>query len=286
MKRTKSIMATLAILLLFCGTGCGIGSYPPAPYYKNQLATLQYRGDANITAATLDQRNYVKSATDQLANYEGQYRNTFGDPSRQFTTTLSPLAPEMNKALAGSLKRQGFRVTSVVTEPAISSQRAKSALLGPKPRYAVLLRVSEWTYDGYNDFEQDYDLTLEVMDSAGEVLESANRKGKNKMGADFLKLRTLSKGNFKTLLGELLNDAKIVAALTGARAAPAAEKKEDAAEDAAGSPPPLPAPAAPAAKGSSRSATERLEELDKLLKKGLISRKDYDLKKKEILDSL
>jgi len=273
------MLTTLAILLVMCGTGCGFGSYPPAPYYKNQLATLKYRGDANITAATLDQRNYVKSATDQLANYEGQYRNTFGDPSRQFTTTLSPLAPEMNKALVGSLKRQGFRVTSVVTEPAISSQRAKSALLSSKPHYAVLLRIGEWTYDGYNNFEQDYDLTLEVMDSAGEVLASANRKGKNKMGADFLKLRTLSKGNFKALLGELLNDAKIVAALTGAKAAPAAEKSEDAAE----APPPLPAPAA---KESSRSATERLEELDKLLKKGLISRKDYDLKKKEILDSL
>ena len=61
---------------------------------------------------------------------------------------------------------------------------------------------------------------------------------------------------------------------------------EKVSEPAANNPAPAPITAAPVPAPSSVSAAQRLEDLNALLKKGLITQKDYDAKKAQILQSM
>lgn len=226
------IVSILLIALL--GVLASSGCIPPT-YYKDMTVTVNYSGNAAITAATQDLRKYVVSGQTE-PSYEGQVRSTVGIPYHRSTSSGFPLAGEMNKALITSLQQRGFRVTPVSLAPQATFETAKQSLLTSGPERAILLSIDEWMYDGHGfaGYTIQCDLTIKVIDKEGQLLASVQAKGEQNLGTNPYKPVKIY---FQGKLNQLLNDPKVAAALQVAAAAPA----PPAASQPAAAPPAEPA---------------------------------------------
>ena len=254
--------------------------------FQDMVPQLSYRGDGPVAVATHDKREYIVSGQSK-PTYIGQVRAlVIPEPVHQTTWDgVSPMAGEMNKAIVHGLANQGFQAQAVALLPTAHPEQVKESLLASSPQRAVLLEINEWMFDGINNLQLVYDIQLKVLNKDGALLARVPAKGKRTYGTEVNVASNDIKEFYRTVLKRLLSNPKVAAAMTG-EAAPLAEQAAEAREAAGadeGAPPPLPgAAAAPGAK----SIKHRLSELDQLRKEGLISNKDYERKKKEILDSL
>ncbi len=281
------------------------------------IAEVSLSGAGTVAVATQDRRDYIKSGETDPA-YDGQGRNNWGVPEHQFTEGKLPLAGEMNKALARTLQRGGFRPVQVATTPHTNEKALTASLLASRPARAVILTISKYMWDRVHPVELSHgyriecDLTLSVLDGQGAKIASARVTDAAKLSVIWVETREGARHFFRSKLTYLLNDAEIAAALSGktptppaaaspaaapAAADPAAQAPPlpgaapapaPAAAEPAGEPPPLPAATTTPAPADAKkpSLEQRLTQLDRLYKKGLISRKEYKKKKKELLDSL
>ncbi len=287
------ILKLLAIPVLGVMLG---GCPPPVPIvqFRNMVPELAYTGQGTVAVATQDLREYIVSGETPPA-YIGQFRSLLGETLYRGTYDgKSPLAGEMNKAMAKALRRRGFGVTATFVQPNDSPKRVLKALGTAKADRSMVLEMKEWIFDGNSASLLTFHLVLKVFDGSGALVASTKAEGKRGLGSKGKEVVPGSKKAFREILGELLSDAKISAALAGQGAEAdetmALPSKPAPAKEAA-EPPSLPTKttgraAAPPAEPGQKSAKDRLRELDQLRKEGLITKKDYDRKKNEILKSL
>ena len=103
--------------------------------------------------------------------------------------------------------------------PTDTFETAKQKLQSTGADRAILLVVNQWTYDGYSEYDLEFNLAINVLDKQMNVIASASTTGKENIGRQPWKG---AKPAFAAKLGILLNDPKISAALSqGVAAAPA-----------------------------------------------------------------
>jgi hypothetical protein len=195
-------------------TGCAIGNRYA---YHTIIADPRVAGTTAIGVATHDQREYVRSGSKD-PQFVGLQRGGFGNPFDVRTEDDKPLADGMTTAIVNTLNRKGFRSQSVVVAHSVSPDEARQRLLRAGTDRALLLTVKEWKSDAVMRIGLTYDVTMTVLDRAGQVLAEKRLGGdKEVLGAAGLPSavgEVVGKA-FKAKLEALLDDPAIAGTLRG-----------------------------------------------------------------------
>jgi hypothetical protein len=211
------LRAVVVVMLGFVAAlllgGCAVGNRYA---YHSVVADPRVSGTAAVAIATHDQREYVRSG-DKSPQFVGLQRGGFGNPFDVRTEDDRPLADAMTDALVNTLERRGFRATAVVVAPATSAAEVRQRVAAAGPERSVLLTLHEWKSDAMMNVALTYDVTLVVLDRAGNVLAQKELKGRDDLGGDAWNppshARAAVPRAFKAKLEELLDDGAVTASL-------------------------------------------------------------------------
>ena len=177
---------------------------------------VSHQGTTTIALAAHDYRPYVFNG-EKSPTYVGTQRGGFGNPFDVTTESGAPLALEFASVLRHGLSERGYKVTSVVVRSRRTREQAITALAQTKATRLILLTVNEWATDTYNSTDLSYDLTLEVLDSSGQVLARSAISGEDRLGMSLFNPQgEAQKGAPEALrakLGALINHPKMASAL-------------------------------------------------------------------------
>ncbi len=204
------ILALLALCML--ASGCAVGvkhDYSPAD------TQFGIKSTSAIAVAVHDQRPYVVSG-DKQPDFVGLQRGGFGNPFDVVTASGKPLADEFADAIAYALRQGGANVTTIPVSAKESAAGVISKLRAASADRGVLLTLSEWKSDTYQNVGLAYNIALSVYDGSGRLLAEASRRGNDNLGGGFnspeVSRQNIPKA-FRQKLKELFGDPKIKAAL-------------------------------------------------------------------------
>jgi hypothetical protein len=199
--------------LLGAPAGCAFGQQQS---FANVQVAVTHRGTTTIALAAHDRRPYVVNG-EKSPTYVGTQRGGFGNPFDVTTKSDAALATEFAAVLRRSLSAMGYRVSTVGTRPSLTRAQITAALAQTKATRWILLTVNEWATDTYNSTNLSYYLVLEVLDGSGRVLARSAVKGEDNLGTSLLNppavAREAAPQALQAKLGELINDARVAAAV-------------------------------------------------------------------------
>ena len=218
---TRGFNALLILTALFSATaGCAVGQRQS---FANVQVAVNHRGTTAIAVAAQDRRPYVVNG-EKPVTFVGTQRGGFGNPFDVTTQSNAPLVAELAAVLRRSLSASGYKVSMIGTQPSHTRQKLTAALAQTKANRLVLLTVNEWATDTYNGTDLSYYLVLEVLDGAGKVLARSAARGEDHLGTSLFNpqgvAREAAPEALKSRLGELINDARVAAALQNTVPAP------------------------------------------------------------------
>ena len=164
--------------LLFLG-GCAIGVKHD---YEQKGLDIGITTPATVAVGTLDKRTYVVNG-EKAPNFVGISRGGFGNPFDVTTRSGMPLAGDISRAIAGSLKNRGVNAQTVELRPALTPEQARAAVGAAGAQRSVLLTLLEWKSDMMVQVGLQYDLDLRVYDKDGKMLASRRQEGKENLGS-------------------------------------------------------------------------------------------------------
>jgi hypothetical protein len=240
------------------------------PQYMNIAPATSLKGTDPVVVAVIDRRPEVVSG-EREPTFLGISKAQVGIPYPVNVSGGRTLAGEIGAAACRSLVQAGYRC--VVEELAAKDGEGKlvAALQEQSARRALLFTIDHWRTDAevaVGFFPARFDLSLAVRDGANALLARARVHGEGPPAESWDDGPRV----LEQQLGELLRDARVVAAMHDPAAKPL--EPAPAQSDAGTATPPKP------------DVEERLMKLKDLHDKGLITDPEYDARRKAILDAL
>jgi len=133
-------MAVILVIMLLIGCG------PRGIRYTATLSDLKCSAKSTVAIAVLDQRPYVLKK-EKESNYVGLVRGGYGNPFDIWTESGSPLADDMLKTIADSLRSRGFSVTPLKTSVGETPSAVLTRFGAAKADRLLLLVLREWYSD-------------------------------------------------------------------------------------------------------------------------------------------
>jgi len=205
MKRFISIV-TFATMLGGCAFGRTVG------YSGSTMALQGVSSKETVALGVQDSRSYVVSGR-KPATFVGLMRGGYGNPFDVNTSSGQPMATEMRDALAASIKAKNIEVSTVVLTPSADSKQARQALAASHAHRAILVTLNEWKSDTFFRIALFYDVTVEIMDEAGNVVATNTIKGRDNLGAELVTPDVNIMAAFVQKMDLLFSNDQIVAAL-------------------------------------------------------------------------
>lgn len=207
---TKVVLSFASVALL---GGCAVGNKHA---YHDANAITSTHTDKSLAVASLDRRPYVvagKSSPD----FVGMQRGGFGNPFDVLTVSGRPLSSEFSNAIRTALIRNGANVIVVETQPASDNKAAFTSLVATHRERLLLLDISEWVSDTFQNTGLGYTLNLAVTDSTGKELAYKTLKADLNLGGSAINPPGYAKEvippAFRQAIEQLLNNPEIAAAL-------------------------------------------------------------------------
>jgi hypothetical protein len=205
----------LVVAVLVLSTGCAVGNQ----YALGQAqVTVPNRGQGAVVVAAVDQRNQV-IGEGTSPDVVGVQRAGFGNPWEVTTASGEPLATEVSRSIAQALTHAGYSVTIVPASVGRSSSEVISTVVAKNQGKGIVVSILNFWSDTYNNVTLHYDITLTVVDASGNVLAEATSKEAAELGGSFMNPPKHAKKAvpeaYGRILGQLLSDAKVQAALSG-----------------------------------------------------------------------
>jgi hypothetical protein len=202
----------LAILLL--AQGCAVGVRIP---YENVMLDVKASGaDTKIGVVALDLRPYILSG-EKSPEYVGTCRGGYGNPFNVSTQSGKPLAEVMADAISSGLRRKGFEIVPVQVSRDPQSGDAECKFVASPGKRIVMLVVTLWKSDTFQNTALIYDASLKVLDQAGGLVAESSVSGKDNLGGSAWNppaaARRAVPEAFKKKIEELLNHPDVVNAL-------------------------------------------------------------------------
>ncbi len=206
-----ALVASLAL------AGCAVGN---THAYHSVLADPKISGSGQVSVATHDRRPYVLSG-DKQPQFVGLSRGGFGNPFDVRTDRGRPLADDMTEAIVNSLKLKGFEPVPVILSASVNPAEARERVARAGGGRGILLTLQEWKSDTMVNTALIYDLTLSVLDRAGQVIAETRLQGRDNLGGSALNppayAREAVPRAVKAKLEELLSDPQVASALGSSR---------------------------------------------------------------------
>jgi hypothetical protein len=252
------VLATLALLPV-SATATNIDSILPEPTYGNPqedfsmaVPAVTFSTAYRIRLSVIEDREYVKSG-EYGRDYVGMQRGKAGIPAKTITASSGSLAKELEQAISKGLSKAG--IANYVPDPRLTYTDSENDL-------SLVITLTDWYTDIYQKgVGFSHNATIAVFDLSG-----------NKLASEFIEgfeNHTAQIDAFRNALSLLLAKQTIVTALTQ----PDTLKNFKASRT----------PDAPASPGN---AKVRLTQLKDMLDSGLITAKEYEAKKAEILKAM
>ena len=211
-------LLVLAPLALLCGGCLAVGqSFNLATVVVSLLAS----GAGSVVVAALDKRDHVLSGARQPF-FAGTFRGGFGNPFDVLVKDRQPLSNVLSEVAAAGLTAKGFKATSVTTQVGEDDAALKQKLTAQGADRQVIFGINTWHSDTMTNVAMHYNLTVEVLDGAGNLLATHSITGAED-GKDNLKGSVMNPPKYakkavpKAFAGHieaLLNHDEIVKALS------------------------------------------------------------------------
>jgi len=200
-------MRTASLLLVVLLAGCAVGQKHD---YVNPSVEVPIKSSTKLAVAVHDQRPYVVSGQ-KPPTFVGLQRGGWGNPFDVTTQSGAPLADDMQRTIVGALERSGNTVVGVTLSPTTSPADAKVTLLQADAMKFLLLTLHEWKSDQYANTTFYCDVSLEILDSRGTVVETKRLSRQDEIGGGMSK--STMPGAFRRTLEELFWSGEIRQAL-------------------------------------------------------------------------
>lgn len=208
-----SLRHALTLIVFFILNGCAVGNKHT---YHDVILDIEGSGSETLAVSTIDLRVYVKNG-DKTPDFVGLQRGGFGNPFDVTTASGKSLAEDINNTLETSLNKQGFNVIPVIASNTDTITNVITKMTGSGANRMLLLILNEWKSDTYNNTALIYNVTLRVMNDAGNKLVEKSIAGRDDLGGDLINPPSHAKkavpAAFKQKLEALINDEKVLAAL-------------------------------------------------------------------------
>lgn len=176
-------MKSLVIALLSLSLGaCAVGNRHE---YSKVTPELAVSTKNSVAIGVHDERPYVVSGGKETS-FVGLSRGGFGNPFDINTQSAKPLADDMNETLLQAFKRNGVDVKTIQIKPAESDNAARQVLVALGQQRSILLTLSEWKSDTYQNTSLAYDVRLTVLGPNGAVLADKTLKGNENLGGSVM----------------------------------------------------------------------------------------------------
>jgi len=203
MIRNLELLFFVAILSAGCAGG---HSYD---YSKVSLLPVGLDGHNNKVAVGVhDQRKYVANG-DKYPQYVGTMRSPAYVPWNVNTRIGLPMADDFLAAIKHGLEADRFTVNPVVLSAKESRQDAIERLKKTGDYRLLLFTINEWYFDVWGKTRMEYDLQLDVLDTDGNNLATAQVGKKIWEDND----NTIPDVEFRTAAEKLLSTDAIVKSL-------------------------------------------------------------------------
>ena len=145
---------------------CAVGN---THRYQDTVADVERTGTIAIVVTTHDQRQYVVSGN-KGQDFVGLQRGGFGNPFDVRTDSGNALASDMTQSLINSLSKKGFKAVPVPVAPTDDQQTVMNKLKASGGERFLILTLTEWKSDTYNNTALIYDIKAAILDSEGKTL--------------------------------------------------------------------------------------------------------------------
>lgn len=262
--RTNIFLLILLFISMMLG-GCAIGR---TANYSYAWPDITYKSNKDITIGIIDKRPYIISGKVK-PSYVGLMRGGYGNPFYMYTESGKPLTDDLAEAIVSGFKNAGINTEYVKLRFDMNQNEINNYLISKKLYKKVLIKINEWKSDTYRTTKFLYDLTVTVYDEKGVLLAEHTEKNTNEKSVPV----TSSIEEGRRVLSELLNNNSIMNALQYSKKVNLESTEKPIISQASQSP-------------TEHTIEDRMELLNNMNKKGLISQKDYAKKKAEILSEL
>lgn len=214
MSRISGLMRHAAMVALFAILGaCAFGNKVD---YSALAPTVNVKTADTVVIGVQDRRSYVVSG-EKTVQFVGLQRGGYGNPFGVHTSSGRPLADEFATSIANSLATQDRKPQVVALTVAMNREQAIAELAKFGASKILFVTLVEWKSDLYVNLRMVYDLRAVVLDRSGKMLGEHQVQGDQNLGAHltmFPAYSTTLPAFQKSKLEELLNDPKIVQALS------------------------------------------------------------------------
>lgn len=194
-------------------SGCAIGNRYA---YHSVVVEPNSSGRSRVSVATHDQRAYVVSGNKD-PQFVGLQHGGFGNPFDVRTDDGRPLADNVTTAIVAAMRRRGFQAVPVFVPASADAAQLQQRLLQDIVDFALLLTLREWKSDTLKNVALEYNVTLVVMNRAGQVVAKKDLQGRDNLGGSYWNPPAHAKDAvpqaFKSKLEELLGDPLITGVL-------------------------------------------------------------------------
>lgn len=201
----------LAVVALL--SGCAVGNKHA---YHDANPTTTTRTDKSVAVASLDGRPYILAGK-STPDFVGMQRGGFGNPFDVLTASGRPLSSEFSNAIKAALVRNGANVIVVETQPASDNKAAITSLVATQRDRLLLLDISEWVSDTFQNTGLGYTLRIAVADTNGKELAQKTIKADLNLGGSVINppghAKEVIPPAFRQAVEQLLNSPEITAAL-------------------------------------------------------------------------
>lgn len=227
--------------------GCAVGQQIS---YSSQIPQIRSPGAVSVAVAVQDTRDEVRMGM-KPPNFCGLLRGGFGNPFNVTTASNRPLATDFGYVIGRGLAAGGVRTAWVATAPTLPDDVAVRAVVGQRADRALLITISDWKSDTYQNTALQYRLTARVLDGQGRVLAQNQVVGSENLGGSFFNPGGHAKQvvpiAYRRQLERLLNARQILQGLAGGAGAQAAPPQQPAPPPEQAPPSVQPAPSTPPA---------------------------------------
>lgn len=201
-----AIVATAAL------TGCAVGNQH---VYHDSDIGVSYQGSRSVAVTAVDKREYVLSGEKQ-PDFVGLSRGGFGNPFNVTTASGNPLATDITEVVSEALSDRGFKTLPVVVNHNEDMIGINAKLKDTGTDRWVIVTLTNWKSDTFQNTALIYDVTLSVMDGNGQQLAMSHIEGRDNLAGSWNPPAHAKKAvpvAFKEKFEQLLNDETIAAAL-------------------------------------------------------------------------
>lgn len=203
----KIVMACLLAVGL---SACAVGNQHD---YQSSVPELKAQTTASVDVAAQDKRPYVLNG-EKKPNFVGLSRGGFGNPFDVTTVSGKGVADDFRDTVVAALKAKGIRADAVTLTP---NEDVRQLLLSRGKDRGLVFVLNEWKSDTYMNTRLLYNVDLSVFDETGKLITSNRIEGVDDLGGSG-NPPAHAKGavpvSFRQKLDQLLNDPKVVAALS------------------------------------------------------------------------